>query len=147
MFRFDSRHLVESMSSTKQTRTMEHAAADHTRQDNRILPDPKPIVIVSDLGSSSINLQLRFWIEDPLLKWEFMWEYTEKCKIALDKAGIEIPYPHMQLFLENTKGLQLLASKLPLFLLLRESTGRSCRSWVIQHLHGDAGRSPGGRIS
>ena len=78
--------------------------------DSRILPDPKPVVIVSDLGSSSVNLQLRFWIEDPLLKWELMWEYTEKCKIALDKAGIEIPYPHMQLFLEKTKGLQLLAA-------------------------------------
>lgn len=80
------------------------------RRDKRILPDPKPIVIVSDLGASSVNLQLRFWVEDPLLKWELMWEYTEKCKIALDKAGIEIPYPHMQLFLEKTEGLQLLAS-------------------------------------
>lgn len=79
------------------------------RKDDLILPDPKPTVIVSDLGSSSVNLQLRFWVEDPLLKWEFRWKYTEKCKRALDKAGIEIPYPHMQLFLEKTKGLQLLA--------------------------------------
>lgn len=80
------------------------------KDDNRILPDPSPVVIVTDLGASSVNLQLRFWAEDPLLKFGLMWEYTEKCKVALDRAGIEIPFPHMQLFLEKTEGLQLLAS-------------------------------------
>jgi small-conductance mechanosensitive channel len=28
----------------------------------------------------------------------------------LDQAGIEIPFPHMQLFIEKTKGLQVLAA-------------------------------------
>jgi len=78
--------------------------------DERILLDPSPNVIVSDLGASSINMQLRFWTEDPLLKFSLMWEYTERCKMALDREGIEIPFPHMQLFLEKTKGLQLLAA-------------------------------------
>ena len=78
--------------------------------DERILPEPSPGVIVTDLGASSVNMQLRFWIEDPLLKFNLMWEYTEKCKQALDRANIEIPFPHMQLFLEKTEGLQLLAA-------------------------------------
>ena len=78
--------------------------------DDRILPDPAPKIIVTDLGASSVNMQLRFWTEDPLLKFSLMWEYTEKCKQALDRAGIEIPFPHMQLFLEKTEGLQLLAA-------------------------------------
>jgi len=80
------------------------------KKDDRILPDPAPVVLVTDLGASSVNMQLRFWTEDPLLKFNLMWEYTEKCKIALDRAGIEIPFPHMQLFLEKTEGLQLLAA-------------------------------------
>ena len=80
------------------------------KQDSRILPDPKPVVLVTDLGASSVNMQLRFWAENSLLKFDLMWEYTEKCKIALDRAGVEIPYPHMQLFLEKTEGLQLLAA-------------------------------------
>ena len=79
--------------------------------DDRILSDPAPNVIVTDLGESSVNMQLRFWTLDPLLKFNLMWEYTEKCKHAMDQAGIEIPFPHMQLFLENTEGLQLLAAK------------------------------------
>ncbi len=78
--------------------------------DDRILLDPAPNVIVTDLGESSVNMQLRFWTEDPLLKFNLMWEYTEKCKQAMDQAGIEIPFPHMQLFLEKTEGLQLLAA-------------------------------------
>jgi small conductance mechanosensitive channel len=78
--------------------------------DNRILSTPAPIVIVSDLGDSSINLQLRFWVEDPIDQYTFIWEYTEKCKQALDRAGIEIPFPHLQLFVEKTKGIEVLAS-------------------------------------
>lgn len=79
------------------------------KNDDRILVDPAPNVIVTDLGASSVNMQLRFWTEDPLLKFNLMWEYTEKCKQALDQANIEIPFPHMQLFLEKTEALQLLA--------------------------------------
>ena len=52
--------------------------------DDRILLDPAPKVIVTDLGESSVNMQLRFWTEDPLLKFNLMWEYTEKCKQAMD---------------------------------------------------------------
>ena len=80
------------------------------RRDDRILTDPKPVVIVNGLGASSVNMQLRFWTEDPLLNFALRWEYTETCKVALDQAGIEIPFPHMQLFLEKTKGLQMLAA-------------------------------------
>ena len=79
-------------------------------KDNRVLPNPKPVVLVTELEASSVNMQLRFWAEDPLLKYDLLWEYTEKCKIALDRAGIEIPFPHMQLFLEQTEGLKLLAA-------------------------------------
>ena len=81
--------------------------------DERILLDPSPNVIVTDLGASSVNMQLRFWTEDPLLKLSLMWEYTERCKQAMDLAGIQIPFPHMQLFIEKTEGLQLLAAKKP----------------------------------
>ena len=81
--------------------------------DERILLDPSPYVIVTDLGASSVNMQLRFWTEDPLLNFSLMWEYTERCKQAMDLAGIQIPFPHMQLFIEKTEGLQLLAAKKP----------------------------------
>ena len=77
--------------------------------DQRILNDPAPQVVVTDLGDSSVNMQLRFWIQDPLYKFSLQYEYTEKCKKALDAAGIEIPFPHLQLFLERSEGLADLA--------------------------------------
>ena len=85
------------------------ALLETTKGDTLILQDPLPRVIVTDLGGSSVNLQLRFWIENSDDQYTFIFEYTEKCKIALDKAGIEIPYPHLQLFVEDTKGIRLLS--------------------------------------
>jgi len=81
------------------------------KDDTRILADPEPLVLVSSLGDSSVNLELRFWTEDSIMKFSLMWEYTEKCKYALDEADIQIPFPHLQLFLEQSDGLKTLAEK------------------------------------
>jgi len=75
------------------------------QEDPKILSDPPPVVIVNSLGDSSINLQLRFWIENSADQYAFFWKYTEKGKEALDRAGIEIPFPHLQLFVEKTEGV------------------------------------------
>ncbi|MDP6395877.1 MAG: mechanosensitive ion channel [Desulfobacterales bacterium] len=82
------------------------------KDDQRILATPAPIVIVAGLGDSSINLQLRFWTQDPLMQYSLKWEYTELCKRALDDAGIEIPFPHSQIFLERSSGLMELTKSL-----------------------------------
>ncbi len=82
------------------------------KDDQRILATPAPTVIVAGLGDSSINLQLRFWTQDPLMQYSLKWEYTELCKRALDDAGIEIPFPHSQIFLERSSGLMELTKSL-----------------------------------
>lgn len=82
------------------------------KDDQRILVTPAPTVIVAGLGDSSINLQLRFWTQDPLMQYSLKWEYTELCKRALDDAGIEIPFPHSQIFLERSSGLMELTKSL-----------------------------------
>lgn len=82
------------------------------KDDKRILATPVPKVIVVGLGDSSINLQLRFWTQDPLMQYSLQWEYTERCKRALDDAGIEIPFPHSQIFIERSSGLMELTKAL-----------------------------------
>ncbi|MFC1526461.1 mechanosensitive ion channel family protein [Candidatus Latescibacterota bacterium] len=77
--------------------------------DERILPDPEPMVVVTGLGASSVDLQLRFWLEDPSLRNPMQSEYTEKVKVGLDGAGIEIPFPHLQLFVEDSDGVRTLS--------------------------------------
>ncbi|TPN82335.1 mechanosensitive ion channel family protein [Aquimarina algicola] len=58
-----------------------------------VLKDPQPSVNVSNLGESSVDLAVRPYCH-PDHYWDVYFETLENCKLALDKAGIEIPYPH-----------------------------------------------------
>lgn len=58
-----------------------------------VLEDPAPSVNVSELADSSVNFAVRPWCT-PENYWDVYFGITEASKLALDKAGIEIPYPH-----------------------------------------------------
>lgn len=61
--------------------------------DPRVLRDPAPSVNVSELADSSVNFAVRpFCLPEDY--WSVYFGTLEGCKLALDKAGIEIPYPH-----------------------------------------------------
>ena len=59
----------------------------------KVLQTPEPTVNVSELADSSINFAVRPWCTTDDY-WEVYFGITENVKEALDKAGIEIPYPH-----------------------------------------------------
>ena len=61
--------------------------------DERILKDPAPFVVVGELADSSVNFAVRPWCKTADY-WDVYFDVTESAKIELDKAGIEIPYPH-----------------------------------------------------
>ncbi len=63
-------------------------------QDNsKVLKDPAPAVTVSELADSSVNFAVRPWTKTADY-WDVYFDVLENAKIALDAAGIEIPYPH-----------------------------------------------------
>jgi small conductance mechanosensitive channel len=68
-----------------------------------IRQDPAPDVVALELGDSSVNLLVRVWIDDAKDRLKTQFAVIEESKIALDDAGIEIPFPHLQLFLENVE--------------------------------------------
>jgi small conductance mechanosensitive channel len=70
--------------------------------DDAIRSDPAPAVVVTELADSSVNLELRLWLEDPLEEPAIRARYTERVKAALDEAGLEIPFPQLQLHLAGT---------------------------------------------
>ena len=76
---------------------------------------PQPDVVVDELGSSSVNLLVRVWVSQPELERPVFYRALEACKTALDEAGIEIPFPHLQLFVEevNNRVWERLASERP----------------------------------
>lgn len=59
----------------------------------KVLKDPAPTVNVLELADSSVNFAVRPWCKTKDY-WGVYFDVTENTKIALDKAGIEIPYPH-----------------------------------------------------
>ncbi|GGZ73998.1 mechanosensitive ion channel family protein [Algibacter mikhailovii] len=62
--------------------------------DPKVLKDPAPSVNVSELADSSVNFAVRPW-STTADYWDVYFGITEKAKIALDKAGIEIPFPQV----------------------------------------------------
>jgi small conductance mechanosensitive channel len=70
------------------------------RADARILPDPDILVNVDALADSSVDLLVRFWtLPEHFLLVKM--DSTRAIKLALDEAGISIPYPKRDLFLKE----------------------------------------------
>ena len=60
--------------------------------DDRILTEPAPQVLVSDLADSSVNLVLRAWVDGA--NYGGVLSDLKRCiKEAFDEHGIEIPFP------------------------------------------------------
>ena len=77
-----------------------------TEGDGRLHPDYAPAVVVTELADSSVNLELRLHLRDAKLEVPIRFEYQEKIFNALRAAGIEIPFPHLQLFVDEAKAFE-----------------------------------------
>ncbi len=63
----------------------------------KVLVEPEPIVLVSKFGDSSIDFEVRAWVQRVEL-FNARTELIRDIKKALDDAGIEIPFPHRTLY-------------------------------------------------
>lgn len=68
-----------------------------------VLKEPAPTVVAEALGDSSVNLTARVWIAHAEDEQPVRFRVVEAAKVALDQAGIEIPFPHLQLFVDDVK--------------------------------------------
>ncbi|MCD4781316.1 MAG: mechanosensitive ion channel [Candidatus Omnitrophica bacterium] len=75
------------------------------QSDPRVLKDPEPLVAVSELGDSSVNLVCRPWVK-PADYWGVYFDLTEKGKEALEKQGLSIPYPQQDIHVYPTGSSQ-----------------------------------------
>ncbi|MDE7351766.1 MAG: mechanosensitive ion channel [Acetatifactor sp.] len=71
-------------------------------EDEAVLKDRDHFVFVDNLGSSSVDLGVRCWFAQGDF-WPGKWRITENCKLALDRAGIEIPYNQLDVHLDRTQ--------------------------------------------
>ncbi|VAW17848.1 Small-conductance mechanosensitive channel [hydrothermal vent metagenome] len=60
-------------------------------RQSQVLSIPAPVVHVETLGDSAVTMLLRFWVPSEIY-WDAVFAFREAAKIALDNAGIEIPF-------------------------------------------------------
>ncbi len=72
------------------------------KADKRILNEPaEPFIAVSELADSSVNLVVRVWAEAANY-WGIYFDLTEQVYKTFDKEGLNIPFPQMDVHVQNT---------------------------------------------
>lgn len=69
-------------------------------EDPDVNKNEEILAFVDSLGSSEVVLGLRCYCDNPLY-WQVRWRLTENIKLALDSAGIEIPYQQVSVHVDN----------------------------------------------
>lgn len=69
-------------------------------EDERVLEEPAPMILVGELGDSSVHLLCRPWVQTADY-WMFFWETTETVKKRFDEAGVTIPFPQRDVHLDR----------------------------------------------
>ena len=66
--------------------------------DARVLKDPAPQVMVTELADSSVNLNMRCWANTADY-WALLWDLNKLSKQRIEAAGMTIPFPQRDLHL------------------------------------------------
>lgn len=70
------------------------------QEDADTMKDKELFVYVNELSGSSVDLGVRFWVKQADY-WTTKFRITENCKLALDAAGIEIPFAQVDVHLDS----------------------------------------------
>jgi small conductance mechanosensitive channel len=73
---------------------------DMLKEDVAVLKDKEFDVFVESLGESSVNLDIRFWVKKEDY-WTAKFRITENTKKTLDKNGVTIPFPQLDVHLDK----------------------------------------------
>jgi len=70
--------------------------------DDRVLNDPAPTIVVLELAANSVDFAVRPWT-DAASYWDVYFDTTEAIKERLDAEGIGIPFPQRDVHLYTEK--------------------------------------------
>ena len=73
---------------------------DIMQQDERILSDPAPGIALGELAESSVNFNVRPWVNNEDY-WPVRADLLEKIKLAFDANGISIPFPQQDVYMHE----------------------------------------------
>jgi small conductance mechanosensitive channel len=70
------------------------------QKESRVLTEPAVQIAVAELADSSVNFVVRPWVKTGDY-WNVKFSLTENIKLALDEAGITIPYPQQDVHMHQ----------------------------------------------
>ncbi|WP_084456507.1 mechanosensitive ion channel family protein [Desulfogranum mediterraneum] len=70
------------------------------RAEPRVLSEPAPMIAVTELAESSVNLVVRPWVQTADY-WSVRLELTEKIKLCFDDNNISFPFPQQDVHLHR----------------------------------------------
>lgn len=94
--------LVIGISYDDDIRKARELVMEIIEQDERILKEPAPVVNVAALGESSIDLNVRPWVNKGDY-WNVRADLLETIKTRFDASGISIPFPQQDVYMHEVK--------------------------------------------
>jgi small conductance mechanosensitive channel len=70
--------------------------------DERVLRDPASAIVMSELADSSVNFSVKIWLNASNY-WSVKFEMNEKVFEVFNANGINIPYPQMDVHINQTQ--------------------------------------------
>ncbi len=70
-------------------------------EDERVLKEPEPMIVVGELGDSSVDLYVRPWTKSADL-WSTRFALNKDIKERFDREGITIPFPQRDVHVFQT---------------------------------------------
>lgn len=96
--------LVVSVSYSSNLSVVKQLLREIVESDERVLESHKPVQIgVLALADSSINIAVRPWVASADY-WPLHFDLHEQIKLRFDEAGIEIPFPQLDVNIEKATG-------------------------------------------
>jgi small conductance mechanosensitive channel len=93
--------IVIGISYESDMRTAKSVILDVVKENDLVLKDPEPVVAVSELADSSVNLVVRPWVNTADY-WVARFALIEGVKRALDDNNISIPFPQMDVHFDKS---------------------------------------------
>ncbi len=94
--------LVFSISYGDDIRKARLVIMDILTNETRVLPEPQPFVGVLQLADSGVNLAVRPWVRVADY-WDVYFALNENIKLALEAAGMTIPFPQRDVHVIDAK--------------------------------------------
>jgi small conductance mechanosensitive channel len=90
--------LVVSISYGDDIAKAKEVIAETLASDERVLADPEPMIMVLELGESSVDIAVRPWVKTADY-WNARGDLLHAVKTRLEAAGLSIPFPQRDVHL------------------------------------------------